>query len=75
MRVSCGRGRLARSEARRAAAHLHGLHLRLDRKECQVARVENPRCQRHPLARGQEPVPVLHGGDAATLGLGSARRN
>jgi hypothetical protein len=48
MIVSCLRGglarqgRLARSEAGMAAAHLHGLHLRLDRKECKVARVDHP---------------------------------
>jgi hypothetical protein len=38
-------------------AHLHGLALRLDRTEGQVARVDNPWRQRHHLARGQGPVP------------------
>ena len=51
-------GRGARAAAGRAAAHRHGLHLRLAGKACQGACVENPRRQRHPLARGQGPVPA-----------------
>src|SRR5882672_1412504 len=58
LRVSCGRGPLARQgRLARAAAHLHGLHLRLDCKEGTGACVENPRRQRPHLARGQGPVP------------------
>ena len=43
MRISCLRGGLAKAEAGREAASLYGPHRRLDRKELQIARVDNPR--------------------------------